>query len=204
MTIALDEKRRRRTAFMHALYERTDGRDLKMIASHEIGADLQWSFDETNAVTDYLHNEGLLRFPLADRVVAMTHAGVIEVERSLNAPESPTEHFAPLSVLMINSQLQVATIGSSQHQTVTMSSQQVQIEEFVTELRRRLPSLGLADTDRAVAEADLAAVESQLTSPRPNDGILREGLRTLRALVEGIADNAAYDALVELAQRIQL
>jgi hypothetical protein len=34
--------------------------------------------------------------------------------------------------------------------------------------------------------------------------ILREGLRTLRALVEGIADNAAYDALVELAQRIQL
>jgi hypothetical protein len=64
-------------------------------------------------------------------------------------------------------------------------------------LRRQLPHLDLEDEHRRSLTADLATVDAQLASPQPNDGALREALRTLRAVAEGVAGNAAFAGLVD-------
>lgn len=115
----LEEKRRRRFAFMERLYERTDGDPLAMINFRDIGAELGWSEDEAQKVALYLRDEGLLKFPVMGGAVSVTHAGVVEMEAAIEDPDRATSHFPPISVINVygdvrDSQLQAGTYDSRQ------------------------------------------------------------------------------------------
>jgi hypothetical protein len=172
-----------------------------------IGQRLGWTRTEADNVATTLADSGLIEYvEMGSDLVTMTTAGRRQLDRALDNDTSPGQQLAPIVVIgsVTNSQMQVATVGSTQHQAINISDQRAQIVEFVTELRRQLPALGLDDDDRAAAEADLAAVDAQLASPRSNEGVLREALRTLRALAEGVAGNAAFAGLVELSRHLHL
>lgn len=115
----LDEKRRRRLAFMERLYERTDGDRMARVQAREIGEELGWSDEEVFAVARYLADEGLLEFPTMGGFVAITHLGVVEMEQALGHPEAPTTHFPPIAIVnvygdVVDSQIQAGTRDSSQ------------------------------------------------------------------------------------------
>ncbi|HSH59888.1 MAG TPA: hypothetical protein VK988_09670 [Acidimicrobiales bacterium] len=115
----LQEKKRQRFAFIERLYQRTDGETMGVIKISEIGSELGWSEEAARKVALYLGEEGLVRSP-AKGLVAMTHAGVVEVEAALENPEEPTVHFPALNVINVygnvsDSQLQVGTEASEQY-----------------------------------------------------------------------------------------
>lgn len=115
----LEEKKRRRLGFMERLYQRTDGDTMHIVQLSEVGTELGWSEEEASSVARYLGEEGLLRFP-AKGSVAMTHAGVIEMEAALENPQEPTVHFPALNIVnvygdVIGSQVQAGTEASNQH-----------------------------------------------------------------------------------------
>lgn len=114
----LEEKKRRRLGFIERLYQRTDGDTMRIVPLSEVGAELGWSEEEASRVARYLADEGLLRFP-AKGSVAMTHAGVIEMEAALENPTRPTEHFPAINLVMVqgnvvHSQIQAGTEASNQ------------------------------------------------------------------------------------------
>ncbi len=118
----LEEKKRRRLSFVERLHRQTDGDTMAMVEISEVGAGLGWSEEETRSVARYLCEEGLLKFP-AKGVVAMTHAGVVEMEAALGNPQAPTVHFPALNVVNVygnvtGSQIQAGTETSNQHRTV--------------------------------------------------------------------------------------
>ena len=53
-------------------------------------------------------------------------------------------------------------------------------------------------------QAELLTVEAQLALPEPNEGVLRELLRSLRAVAENIAASGMFVGLVELAAKIHI
>jgi hypothetical protein len=115
----LEEKRRRRLAFMERLYERTDGDPLARINFRDIGAELGWSEDEAQKVAFYLKDESLLKFPVMGGAVSLTHAGVVEMEAAMEHPDRATLHFPPVSVINVygdvrDSQLQAGAYDSRQ------------------------------------------------------------------------------------------
>jgi hypothetical protein len=63
-----------------------------------------------------------------------------------------------------------------------------------------LPGLGLKSEAGAEAEAEAKTVEVQLDSPRPKASIILEGLKSIRAIVEGAAGGAAAQLLIELGK----
>ncbi len=73
----------------------------------------------------------------------------------------------------------------------------------LAELRTVLAS-AVEDEDRAAANADIACVEAQLASPRPNEAVVREGLRSLRSVAENLVASGAFQGLLELVQRLPL
>ncbi len=118
----LEEKKRRRLSFIERLYRQTDGDTMAMVEISEVGAGLGWSEEEARSVARYLGEEGLLKFA-AKGVVAMTHAGVVEMEAALGNPQAPTVHFPALNVVNVHgnvtgSQIQAGTETSNQHRTV--------------------------------------------------------------------------------------
>lgn len=118
----LDQKKQQRLLFMSALYEKTDGSTDLVLNMWELGDELGWERPTTSRTVDYLEAEGLLEFAAMGGEIAITHAGVVEVEQSLSTPEAPTEHFPPAATVnilniqtMIGSQVQQGTTGGEQH-----------------------------------------------------------------------------------------
>jgi hypothetical protein len=86
----------------------------------DIGTELGLSRDETDNVVDYLVGEGLATHRAIGGAIAMTHGGVLEVERALTKPEAATKYFPPVINIMnirsmVGSQIQQGTHASSQN-----------------------------------------------------------------------------------------
>lgn len=119
----VEEKRRRRFAFMERLYERTDGHPMSRVNFRDIGVELGWPEDEAQRVALYLRDEGLLTFPVMGGAVSITHAGVVEMEAAMEDPDRPTSHFPAISVINVygdvqDSQLQAGTHESRQQRGI--------------------------------------------------------------------------------------
>lgn len=77
----------------------------------------------------------------------------------------------------------IAQNSSGFSQTATLDVDAVR--KVVSAVRAELATARIDPTARASAEAQLATIEAQITSPTPNEGIVREAGRSLRTIVEG-------------------
>lgn len=200
MAVPLEEKRRRRSRFMHALYERTDGRELEFVESHELGAELGWSPEHTDAVTDYLEREGLLKYPVMGAVVTITHAGVVEVERALSAPDEPTEHFAPLTSVVVvhgdvtGGQIMAGSPGGTQSHSTRVSDPDA-VLAAVSQTREAIAATQVPEPQCQTLEARLRAVEAELALAEPDEGLIRQLLTSVRSVGENLVASGIWSAL---------
>lgn len=203
MNVGVERKRAQRLQFMERLYERTDGELLEDIPIETLADDLGWDLRTTTSVFDYLVEEGLAKCPSLGGGASITHEGVREVERALTEPDRPTEHFPPAVTVhfhgdVVGSQVQTGTVGSSQHQVAFVETHRDDIARFVAALRAALADARVDDGVRAEGEASLVAVEAQLALDKPNRGLLREGLRSLRAIAENLVASGIWAGGAEL------
>lgn len=102
---------------------------------------------------------------------------------------------------MSHSQLQQGTAGSTQVFLAPPLDLKA-VAALVRELRDALPGAGLPPDTRAEVEADLTTVEAQTRSPKPRLPIIKEALRSARAVLEGAVGGAAGTALPALIDRL--
>lgn len=95
---------------------------------------------------------------------------------------------------MRDSQIQQGTNNSTQSYTKTLDLEAVR--RVVDELKLRVNEAKLHGDDQGQFDSDISCVESQLKAPRPNPEIIRESLRSLRSVLEGIASSAAFQGIV--------
>lgn len=190
------ERTAQRFRFLKYLYERTGGSEAEIVPDAEAMRGSGLSKHDFDLVCDYLLKEGSIVGTLD--AVCLTHAGVMEVEAALSQPDRPTEHF-PVNIIHIeqtsHSQIQQGTVGSTQSGTFT-SLDLAAVAEFVGGLKTMLPQLGLTGEDEAVAQSDIATIETQLSSPRPKAEIIKESLRSIRNIAEGAVGSMAASGIV--------
>ncbi len=185
---------------MHALYERTDGRELEFVESHELGLELGWTREESDAVTDYLEKEGLLTYPVAGAVVSISHAGVVEVERALSAPDEPTEHFAPLTNVVVvhgnvtGGQIMAGSPQGTQSQSLRVIDPDA-VLAAVNETHEAIAGTQVPEPQRQTLEARLRAVEAELALADPDERLIRHLLSSLRSVGENLVASGIWTAL---------
>ena len=193
---ALTKKKTDRFCFLNRLYEKTNGNYYALEDMWAVGTDVGLTRDETQRVMEYLNGEGLATHRANGGAVAITHAGLVEVERALSAPQAPTHYFpAVVNVLqvqsMVGSQIQQGTHGSTQSQSQSISQNDLAaVQSLLVALHGNIGAFGLAAEARAEAEAEIQTLEAQLRSSKPKPAILRESLKTLRNIIEGVAASA--------------
>ena len=174
---ALTKKKTDRFRFLNHLYERTNGDNHALEDMWHVGEELGLSRDETERTVEYLVGEELATHRAIGGVIAMTHAGVVQVERALSKPEAPTEYFPPVvNILhvqsMVGSQIQQGTHSSTQSQTVSQNDIEP-IREFLTNLKQKLGDLPLKQEEREEADAEIQTVEAQLKSSKPKTAMIK-------------------------------
>lgn len=201
---ALTKKKSDRFRFLNRLYEITDGDYHALQDMWTVGDGISMSRSETESVMNYLHGEGLATHRTIGGGIGITHAGVIEVERALSMPDTPTQYFPPvINILnvqsMVGSQIQQGTNTSTQTQSQSIAQNDLNtIEALLTSLKQNLIEIGLKDEASTDAEAEIQTIEAQLRSSKPKSAILRESFKTLRNLIEGVASNAVASAVIPL------
>lgn len=95
---------------------------------------------------------------------------------------------------MRDSQIQQGTNSSTQSYTKTLDLEAVR--RVIDELKLRVNEAKLQGDNQWQVDSDISCVESQLKAPRPNPEIIRESLRSLRSVLEGIASSAAFQGIV--------
>lgn len=95
---------------------------------------------------------------------------------------------------MHGSQVQQGTTNSTQSYSQGLDVKAV--TTIVADLRAAISSASIEREQRDQVESDLTCVESQLAAPKPNATVIRESLRSTRAILEGVASSAAFQGIV--------
>ena len=211
MNEALKKKQQLRLAFLNKIYEMSKGNTADPINGGEVAYQIglkNGEEDQVREIAKYLEGEGLIQVKLWSHgfpaFVRLTHEGLREIEDAISQPASPTRHFMPINILsvgqMIGSTIQQGTIGSNQ--TLKISSESVEkLRAFVEQLSQSVDKLQLKKDVRDEFDAEVATVEAQLASPKPKIPILREGLNSIKKILEAAAGSAIG---AQLANQISL
>ena len=193
----------------------------KLRLRHRLG----WKAAELDDVCHRLHGAGLIQVQLvaddelAGRMVAwllesdqvqLTSDGADILDATDDEPE-PVVEPASLAVTVING----STVGSVQQQVHSPSGRQQTVQDSPGNTtqddlsRLYLQAFGAMLDQfpakvRDVATASVATADAQLAALRPDRAVLGQALRTLRSIAEGMAGNAAFQALIELGRHLHL
>ena len=192
----INERTLQRFRFLKHLYERTRGSEFTTVPYQEIAQAVGLSEEAVTDTFRYLAQEGLVLG--SDKGAHLTHAGVVEIETALSHSDRPTEHF-PVNIIHIgqvsNSQIQQGTVGSTQSGAFG-SLDLAALTELIRELKSLLPQFGLTGDDQAEVQSDITTIETQLSSPRPKETIIKEALRSIKNIAEGAAGGLAASGIV--------
>jgi hypothetical protein len=176
---------------MNSLYEVTNGNEMLIVDMAEIGMSLNFTKDETLLTVEYLSGEGLLKYVTLGGGISITHLGVVEVESALQNPEEPTDHFpAAQNIIhihtMTNSVIQQGAANSTQSVTIGVNDTEL-IGSFLELVTMNLQLLGLTETEKAEAQAEIETTRAQIKSPKPKSEIIRNSLNTLVSILGKVA-----------------
>ena len=193
------EIQERRFQFLHRLYNISEGNELFSIDAFELGEQLGYPHDETDRIDNYLRGEYLVEGVAGTRI-AITHQGIVEVEKALSQPDNPTMYFPPANYIhiehMIGSQIQQGTNQSSLVLGYSGTDFEAMLK-LVVDLRNQLPELKLNVETQAEVESELTTIEAQIKSPRPKSKIINECLKSLQTILEGVVGSVIANLLLQ-------
>lgn len=200
---ALEEKKRLRLLFMNTVYEKTHGDRFTFTNLGEIAPALNLNAEEAGVIGEYLVGEGLIKWATFGGGIAITHEGIKVVEEALSQPDKPTYYFPPaITVLHVGQntgQIQVGTSGSVQKQVQGIGhSDQAELARFVQEIRRSRETLGVEANAGAELDAQLATIDAQMKSPRPQQAVLKGAGEVLVEILKSASGSAAAELIKQL------
>lgn len=131
--------------------------------------------------------------------------GVLGEGLTFSSVEREAASRSPQNITIFSGAVQSAQVQQGVEHGVQVSIPPIdpaQVRAFLKSFRSALPDLGLAQQAHQEASAEMRTIEAQLESPRPKHPIVREGLRSIRAILEGVAGGAGAQLLLELAKLI--
>lgn len=194
----LEQKKENRFKFLNLLYKKSGGDEFLNQNMYELGTELGFDKKETEAITQYLYGENLLKHTTLGGGIAITHYGIKEIEKALSAPEKPTHYFPPVNIINIHhmegSQIQQGTLSSKQKGDFKLSNAQ-NFDDFVKLIKEKRSELILDEEDESEIDAEIATLESQISSSRPKQGIIRESLSSIKRILEGAGSSVVAQQL---------
>jgi len=163
----------------------------------EIGVPLQPSLlvsqTELIGILDNVRNKVL------DWSLELESQGVLGEGMSFTEKEKQAAHSVSYQTVnnigsMSNSQLQQDSPNANQ--TLTINTDLGEVQKFIGNLKGQYAQLALNASEKEELQAEIATLEHQLKSPNPKQIIVKESLKSVRAILEGIAGSMIASGLL--------
>ncbi len=118
-----------------------------------------------------------------------------EKEKASREPQSINNFFGPVS----NSQIQVGSKDSVQIAAGTNLDFK-KVEQFLALLKEAIDKLSVETEAKKELDSDIKSVEAQLSSPKPKSSMIKEGLSSIRKILEGSGGKLVADLLIYLGK----
>lgn len=146
-----------------------------------------------------------VRNHVLDWSLELEKEGVIGDNLSFSREEQQTANRVSYQIVnnigsMSNSQLQQHSPAAMQNLNVGIDLQQVLAA--VTEIRARQEELGLSSEEASELNAELTTIELQSRSPKPKGTIIKEALKSIKAILEGATGNIVAAGLLRLIDSV--
>jgi hypothetical protein len=209
----IENRQTNRLRVMKAIFDLSGGSERQEVRGHQLVAEVGLSESDLRDACDYLAGQGLIQEVAMPGLgvspvphwVNITHQGIVEMQQSAQAPDKPTEHFPPISVVYVGGNAIGSTIQSGSpgaQQEVSLGDLNLDaVRNFLREFDAQKANLDLADAEEELA-AEIATVRAQVGSPKPKRQTIRNSLSTIRAVLEGAGGNLAATGLLDLLQHI--
>ena len=189
-TQGIEQIRSKRFQFLHRCYDLSGGDELKHLSMFNIGEELGFDKSLTMQIAQYLKGEGLIKFRTMPGGIAISHSGVVHMERALSEPDAPTEYFpAVINIIsaeqILGSQIQQASPAAVQVRI--REDRYEQLQEAVNALKESIDQLSLAQQDVSDVKTDIQTIEAQMLKSRPNPTIITECVLSIRRILEQVA-----------------
>lgn len=174
----------KRYQFLHKLYDLSSGDIFKTFNMYEIGKELGFDRNLIQNIVSYLKNEGLIEIRAIGGIISITHLGLQEIEKAFSNPDKPTD-FPSLNIILIgqmaHSQIQQSSSKSIQTGIVD-ENKYSEIREVIKLLRENLDKLNLIY--KSDIQTKIQTIESQMSSSKPKNTIIKECLISIRSILE--------------------
>jgi len=118
-----------------------------------------------------------------------------EKETATNTEYNITNFYGPIE----NAQIQQQTKDSFQIKSSNLADINL-ISEFIKEVRKDAKQIGLEVEKEKELEAELTTVEAQTKSPKPKNIVIKEGMKSIRTILEGAGGGVAATLLTKLSE----
>ena len=120
-----------------------------------------------------------------------------EKEKVVQHSYSVNNFYAPVT----DSQIQQNSIDSTQSNIVNNTSTK-ELQDLLASLKDNLKDINLNTEKEKELQAEIATVEIQIQSPKPKESIIKEGLTSIRNILEGAGGSGIYQLLADLTKFI--
>jgi hypothetical protein len=186
--VDIGESKRRRFQLLQFVWEQSGGNELAPVMFDSIQRELGFSRQQLQVTLQYLIDEGLIKI-FAFGSVAITHQGVVKMEADYDPPDAATPHF-PANIAyqlnvgnIIGSQIQQGN-GNTIQATSYTDGELAGLRDFMADLKTKLSEIGLSAGEQAEVDCQLASIEAQLLSKKPNRTIINACLSSLKSALE--------------------
>ena len=196
----------------HLVEDRGKGSSLHMPFPQDIQRKLCQGFGFDTEVSLFIPSTSIIRILDAVRTIVLNWAikleedGVLgeglsftteEKQAAGKTAQNVTNFYGPVHSPQIqqgsNNAMQISATFKLDTEAVRMLTSLV---------RDSLDSLGLTLEKRREMEAELRTIDAQLESPNPKSSIIREGLQSIRRILEGAGGRVAGHILLELGKHL--
>jgi len=199
-TQGIEQIRSERFQFLHRCYELSGGDEHKHLSMFNIGEELGFDESLTMQIAQYLEGEGLIKSRTMGGGIAISHSGVVHMERALSEPDAPTEYFpAVINIVsaeqILDSQIQQASPAATQ--VAFREGKEQELKALVESLSNSIEEFGLDDQEKSDLQAEILTIEAQTSKSKPNRTIIAESLRSIRTILEQAAGAALAVGFIE-------
>jgi hypothetical protein len=159
------------------------------------------SEQDADQIGQYLVDEGLLKWAAFGGVMEITHRGIKEVEQAHSEPDKPTLHFPAVSLIQIgtmtNSQIHQGRGDSVQQMAHVTGDESDGLKAFLAALDGVKRELALSAEAQAEMEVQIATIEAQMKSARPNRSILKSAGAAVLVVLASAPGRDAVEAILK-------
>jgi len=177
----VEQNQLNRYRVLKQLYDDTNGNPDSYVDIHEHEKKFDFDNSTYDGIIVYLGQENLIKFP-AGSYMNITNWGIKEIERAINTPENPTEHFPAKSNTIIIGHMQNSSIQqdtkNSQIQILNQTENE-KLTELISKINLVVDQVDLSNDEATDVQGDLDTIKSQSKTSKPKKIIIIESLKSI-------------------------